>query len=56
MQVITNLFEFELWSRAAEESTRNMPLPFFFLLDALFPFHFDFLVLLPRVTSWWRNH
>ena len=30
MQVITNLFESELWSRAAEENTRNMPL-FFFL-------------------------
>lgn len=30
MQVITNLFESELWSRAAEENTRNMPLLFFF--------------------------
>ena len=30
MQVITNLFESELWSRAAEENTRNMPLLLFF--------------------------
>lgn len=54
MQVITNLLESELWSRAAEENTRNMPLLFFFaVLHALF--HFVFLVLLPRVTSWWRT-